>query len=87
MGVGVDLEDKAGRTALMLAAWRNYSRSARALLALNASVTSRDRHRCSALHFASWRGHEGCVQLLLDAGAEVGVALHAMRCCMLDGGE
>lgn len=34
-------------------------------------VAAADKSGKSALHFAAWRGHPGCVDVLLDAGLDV----------------
>jgi len=61
----------AGRTPLMLAAFRGDIRGVRALLLEGAEVNARDRDGDTALMFAAYRGHTEIVSLLLSHGANI----------------
>ena len=61
----------AGRTPLMLAAFRGELPAVRRLLAAAADVNARDGDGMTALMFASHGGHAGVVRELLRHGANV----------------
>lgn len=69
---GADLQrvNRWGETALMLAAWKDRREAMRWLLARGASVNRPDRE-WSALHYATFAGHESVAEDLLAAGANV----------------
>jgi ankyrin repeat protein len=64
-------ENVAGRTPLMLAAFRGDLAAVGRLLELGADVNARDRDGDTALMFAAFKGHEPVVALLLRRGADV----------------
>lgn len=61
----------AGRTPLMLAAFRGDAAAVRALLERGADVNARDKDGDTALMFAAYKGHTEIVSLLLERGANV----------------
>ena len=63
--------DVAGRTPLMLAAFRGDLAAVRRLLASGVDVDARDKDGVTALMFASHKGHLAIVRELLLRGANV----------------
>ena len=61
----------AGRTPLMLAAFRGDIVAVRTLLLAGADVNGRDKDGDTALMFAAYRGDAEIVSLLLDHGANI----------------
>ena len=61
----------AGRTPLMLAAFRGDLPATRRLLASGADVNARDKDGMTALMFASHEGHPTVVRELLRHGANI----------------
>jgi uncharacterized protein len=61
----------AGRTPLMLAAFRGDIAETRRLLEQHADVNARDKDGDTALMFAAFKGHAEIVSLLLRHGANV----------------
>ncbi|KAG9495586.1 hypothetical protein J7337_013836 [Fusarium musae] len=71
-GAKIDATDDAGYTALMLATISGSSNLVDRLLALGANVDTKEwRHEKNPLLYATEHGFEKCVELLLNAGAEV----------------
>ncbi|KAF5695164.1 transcription activator acu-15 [Fusarium denticulatum] len=71
-GAKIDTIDDAGYTALMLATISGSSNLVERLLMLGANVDTKEwRHEKNPLLYAAEHGFETCVDLLLNAGAEV----------------
>jgi ankyrin repeat protein len=60
-------------SALCAAAQLGSERALKALLAGGASVKLKDTERDTALHYAAMKNRVACIELLLDAGAELEV--------------
>jgi ankyrin repeat protein len=60
-------------SALCAAAQEGSERALKALLAGGASVKHKDTEGDTALHYAAWKNQVACIELLLDAGAELEV--------------
>lgn len=69
-GADLDLGDKYGKTALMIAAENGLDGIAAILIDYKAKVDLFDMHGFSALTGAAKNGHTGIVSRLLDAGAD-----------------
>lgn len=69
-GADLNRTNRYGETALMHAAWKNRKEALRWLLAHGAKP-NRGEREWSALHYAAFAGHEGLVESLLDAGADI----------------
>ena len=70
-GALIDLEDKGGYTALMLAASNDHADVARLLLEYGANINRVETtNGWTALIWAAKRGHTKSVQLLLEHGAD-----------------
>ncbi len=72
-GAQVDLQDKYGKSALILASMCGHFETVHMLLDHGARVDLRIKGRVSALMFASYFGHTEVVRILLDYGAQVGL--------------
>lgn len=69
-GANVNAQNKEGKTALILAAERNYADKIAALIkAPGIRLEQRDRAGATALMAARNSGHQDCVRLLVAAGA------------------
>ncbi|KAI9259694.1 hypothetical protein BDA99DRAFT_513959 [Phascolomyces articulosus] len=64
----VSIANAQGHTMLHLAAMLGFTKLTLALLDLNCSVDNIDRNGLTALHYASWFGHEDVVRVLLEEG-------------------
>ena len=79
-------------TPLMTAAWVNYVHGVQRLIQAGAGVNRRSKDNKTSLILAGAEGHDKCVELLLNAGADVNVltsgeymhvtALHAAVTCI-----
>jgi ankyrin repeat protein len=58
-----------GRTALMLAAERGHTETAKALIDAGADVNAKGKGNKTALMLAAKMGHTGIVEILKQAGA------------------
>lgn len=70
----VDQPGRHGRTALMGAAYKGYSRVMEILLEKGASVKMGDDEGVAALHVAAGEGHVDATKVLVKAGADVEAA-------------
>lgn len=70
-GVGTEIRNERGWTALMLAAFSGQSAVVELLLKHGADVYSSDLGGNSALHWAAFSGHVDSAKLLLDRHADV----------------
>ncbi len=70
-GVDVDVQNRFGKTALMLAVETNSMETVVMLLARGADVNKRTVAGCTALTFAAENGHEAITALLLESGADI----------------
>lgn len=70
-GAVVDAKDKAGRTALMLAADEDHAQVARVLIDNGATLDAKDSDGRTALMYAAARGQMDVVEILVDEGAEL----------------
>ena len=73
LGVGCDVIDQDGHTALMLAAFNGHSEIVLYLLDSGAQIDGRDYANRTALHYASTGPFPETVQILLDRGADPNV--------------
>ncbi|KAI7859282.1 hypothetical protein BDC45DRAFT_497269 [Circinella umbellata] len=64
----VSIANAQGHTMLHLAAMLGFTKLTLALLDLGCSVDNADRNGATALHYASWFGHEDVVRVLLEEG-------------------
>lgn len=69
-GADINKLNVHGESALALAAWRGKSEAVNWLLERGARINAPD-HQWSALHYASFAGHEGLVRDLVSQGADV----------------
>src|SRR5438874_4583408 len=70
-GISVDERDKDGRTALFRTARLGKSDRVKLLLEFHANPNATDGRGEAPLQAAARYGHEGCMELLLKAGAEI----------------
>jgi ankyrin repeat protein len=70
-GADINVRDKWGRTALMIAAKSGQSEIVRLLLDWEADLHARDERGYTAMMYAAWKGHSEIVRMLLDRGADV----------------
>lgn len=69
-GANINAENKGGKTALILAAERNYVDKTRVLTSdPRIGLNHRSRDGTTALNAANNAGHQKCIQLLISAGA------------------
>lgn len=75
-GAGLEEPSFAGLTPLAEAARAGEEAAVRMLLALGASCRCRDSEGATPLHHAGqpWKGQEGSIRALLDAGADLSAA-------------
>ena len=72
-GAGVNVTDNEGRTCLLLAASNRHTWIVRYLVGLpEVDVNHRDSNNETALSCAVKKGHADVVQVLIDAGADIG---------------
>lgn len=69
-GVNVNARASNGTTALMGAAYSDYPRTTRLLIARGAEVNARSADGLTALHYAAGAGNTEIVDILLMAGAD-----------------
>lgn len=69
-GMPVDVQDAAGNTPLMLAAYHGHQETVRALIDRGADVDLRNQRNQSPLAGALFKGEDEIVALLLRAGAD-----------------
>lgn len=69
-GVPVDMQDAAGNTPIMLAAYHGHAELVRGLAARGADVDLANDRRQTPLAGAAFKGDTAVVQALLDAGAD-----------------
>ncbi len=65
--------DIDGKTALMRASERGYTKIAKALIDAGADLNIQDEDKNTALIWASWQGHIQLAKALIDAGADVNI--------------
>jgi ankyrin repeat protein len=69
-GANSELQDKAGRTALRIAAFRGDDQSCQRLVDGRARLDATNQHGMTALMFAAYWDHPNCVEMLLELGAD-----------------
>ncbi|PPF42844.1 hypothetical protein C5B85_14795 [Pseudoclavibacter sp. AY1F1] len=70
-GMPVDLQDAAGNTALMLAAYSGHPDTVEALISRGADVDLRNARDQSPIAGALFKGEDKIVQMLVGAGADL----------------
>ena len=70
-GMPVDLQDDAGNTALMLAAYSGHAGAVQALIRHGANVDLCNARNQSPIAGALFKGEDEIVRLLRDAGADL----------------
>ena len=70
-GVPVDLRDERGRTALLIATYRDARQAARALVAAGADVNAKDDQDDSPFLYAGAEGRLAILRMTLAAGADL----------------
>lgn len=72
-GADIDIQDKFGRTALMLSAAYGRADTVKLLLDAGADIDRPSKYGWGALHYAAAWGHTGVMELLIQAGADVDI--------------
>ena len=72
-GADIDIQDKFGRTALMLSAAYGRADTVKLLLDAGADIDRSNKYGWTALMQAAMWGHTGVMELLIQAGADVDI--------------
>ena len=72
-GADIDIQDKFGRTALMLSAAYGRADTVKLLLDAGADIDIQEEFGRTALVLAAMWGHTGVMELLIQAGADVDI--------------
>ncbi|GAU98759.1 hypothetical protein RvY_09866-2 [Ramazzottius varieornatus] len=73
IGPKIDIRDKKGRTALMLAAGNGHLEMVTLLVGQGSDITALDNNDWTPLHFAAISGHLKVVKYLVESGAATSV--------------
>ncbi|MFE4690500.1 ankyrin repeat domain-containing protein [Streptomyces sp. NPDC056749] len=78
-GLPVDVQDREGNTALMLAAYHGHTETVRALIGRGADVDLRNARDQSPVAGALFKGEDAIVGALVDAGADLDAGTPSAR--------
>ncbi|MFF5727498.1 ankyrin repeat domain-containing protein [[Kitasatospora] papulosa] len=78
-GLPVDVQDREGNTALMLAAYHGHTETVRALIGRGADVDLRNARDQSPVAGALFKGEDAIVRALVDAGADLDAGTPSAR--------
>jgi palmitoyltransferase len=72
--LNINMQDSAGHTLLMWAAYIGSVPMTKLLLQFKADITARDQSGYTTLHWAAVKGHISVVELLIQSGADMSVS-------------